>query len=88
MGINIARYKKTVSSALWVQLTLTLCYLPYTTVVAAISFRGLTLVLDTAWGIAVTLVFVNSSLNPFLYCWKIREVRLAVKDTIRPFCYC
>ncbi|XP_078384763.1 histamine H2 receptor-like [Oculina patagonica] len=87
MGINIARYKKTVSSALWVQLTLTVCYLPYTIVVAVISFRGLTLFLDTVWGIAVTLVFVNSSLNPFLYCWKIREVRLAVKDTIRSFCY-
>ena len=31
----------------------------------------------------VTLVFLNSSLNPFLYCWKISEVRQVVKETIR-----
>lgn len=86
MVMNLARYKKTVSSALWIQFTLVVCYLPYTIVVALISVNGLTLALDTAWGIAVTLVFVNSSLNPFLYCWKIREVRLAVKDIIRQFC--
>ena len=24
--------------------------------------------------------------NPFLYCWKVREVRQAVKETIRQFC--
>ena len=25
--------------------------------------------------IVVTLVYLNSSLNPILYCWKIKEVR-------------
>ena len=29
----------------------------------------------------VTLVYFNSSLNPILYCWKIREVKQAVKYT-------
>ena len=29
------------------------------------------------------LVYLNSSLNPFLYCWKISEVQQAVKETIR-----
>ena len=31
----------------------------------------------------ITLVFLNSSLNPLLYCWKIREVRQAVKEILR-----
>ncbi|XP_073229782.1 melanocyte-stimulating hormone receptor-like [Porites lutea] len=35
-----------------------------------------------------TLVFLNSSLNPFLYCWRIKEIRQAVKATIRRFCAC
>ena len=26
----------------------------------------------------VTLVFANSSINPFLYCWRIRDLRKAV----------
>ncbi|CAH3016943.1 unnamed protein product, partial [Porites evermanni] len=36
-----------------------------------------------------TLVFLNSSLNPFLYCWRIKEVRQAVKATIKQlYCNC
>ncbi|XP_022810098.1 melanocyte-stimulating hormone receptor-like, partial [Stylophora pistillata] len=39
-------------------------------------------------GMAVVIVFFNSTLNPFLYCWRISEVRKAVKQTIRhAICY-
>ena len=34
-------------------------------------------------GITSILMYFNSTLNPFLYCWKVREVRQAVKQTIR-----
>ena len=34
-------------------------------------------------GIANTLVYLNSTLDPFLYYWKISEVRQAVKLGIR-----
>ena len=33
--------------------------------------------------IATILLYFNSTLNPFLYCWKVKEVRQAVKQTIR-----
>ncbi|KAL9960238.1 hypothetical protein ACROYT_G033669 [Oculina patagonica] len=35
ISLNIARYRRTVSSALWVQLTLVACYLPHNIVTAA-----------------------------------------------------
>ena len=34
---------------------------------------------------AVTLVYLNSSLNPLLYCWKIKEVRHSVMEILRNF---
>ena len=34
-------------------------------------------------GITVMLTYFISTLNPFLYCWKVKEVRQAVKQTIR-----
>ena len=80
---NIARYRKTVSSALWVQLTLVVCYLPYCVIEALVTQRRLTSSIYLASSITVTLAYLNSSLNPILYCWKIKEVRRAVKDTIR-----
>ena len=85
--MNIARYKKTVSSALWVHLTLIVFYLPYTIAVAVNTIGGKSSSNIIAWSISGILVFLNSSLNPVLYCWKIREVRHAVKDTIGQY-YC
>ena len=88
VSLNLMRYKKTVSSSLWIQMTTLVCYLPSG---IATSLRAITGVgtpfASLALSITVTLLFLNSSLNPFLYCWKMREVRQAVKATIRKFCY-
>ena len=82
--LNIARYRKTVNSALWVQLTLVTCYLPAGTVVALMAIKGITSTLGITWIFFVTVVHLNSTLNPILYCWKIREVRRAVVEILRP----
>ena len=85
---HVARYRKIVSTIVWVQLTLVACYVPFgivTTVIVASASEGST-TLYTAWEVTTTFVFLKSSLNPILYSWKIREVRQAVKNTIRPFC--
>ena len=85
--LNIARYRKTVSSALWVQFTLFICYLPYGVVVFLTMQSTPNSAMYLAWQVTLTLVYLNSLLNPFLYCWKIKEVRQAVKETIRQiFC--
>ena len=81
--LNIERYKKTVSSISWVQLTLIICYVPYG-IESILWMNGIRT--DYSWLSTATLVYLNSSLNPILYCWKMREVRQAVKDTIRQFC--
>ena len=81
--LNIKRYRKTLSAAVWVLITLVACYLPYITVTALFSVYGPSPLLRTLWGLSGILVFLNSSLNPLLYCWKIKQVRQAVKITIR-----
>ena len=81
--LNILRYKKAVSSAIWLQLTLVACYLPYCIVSALWTHRGLSPSIVNSWSYATTLVMLNSSLNPILYCWKLVEVRQEVKNTIR-----
>ena len=85
--LNIARYRRAVYSALWVQVTLVICCLPYVIVVALHPQRGIPVSTYIAEEFAVTIFYLNSSLNPLLYCWKIREVRQAVKETLRQlFC--
>ena len=86
---NIARYKKAVSAAIWLQLTLVACYLPYGLMIALRAKSGLSETVYHAGIYTVTLIYLNSSLNPILYCWKLDEVRQAVKDTIRlVLCHC
>ena len=86
IGINLARYKKTVSSALWVQTVCLVCYVPFgLTTVVGVSTGLATPSLSLAVFLTFLLVSLNSSLNPFLYCWKMKEVRQIVKNTIRGF---
>ena len=85
--LNILRYRKTVYSALRVLITLVACYFPSGILVPLFSITGTRMSsLDIAWSISLTLLFLNSTLNPFLYCWKMREMKQAVMDTIRQFC--
>ena len=86
--LNKARYRKAVYSALWVQVTLVICYLPCVIAEAFTPQRGMPLSTYLARGFTATLLYLNSSLNPFLYCWKITEVRQAVKETLQQLHFC
>ncbi|XP_078353457.1 melanocyte-stimulating hormone receptor-like [Oculina patagonica] len=83
--LNITRYKKAVYSALWLQLTLVACYLPYGIAEALYTQNRASSSLFLADKWTEVIVYLNSSLNPFLYCWKIREVKQAVKDIMQKF---
>ena len=83
-ALNMARYRKAVSSALWVQLALAVCYVPTVLVLLVLASRKTySSHVVVIYAIANILTYFNSTLNPFLYCWKIKEVRQAVKQTIR-----
>ena len=88
-ALNMARYRKAVHSALWLQLALVVCYLPFSIVLILntnyIGSYASYLFPCVSTGV---LVYFNSTLNPFLYCWKISEVRQAVKQTIRQALCC
>ena len=86
--LSIARYKKTVYSIAWVQLALltnSICYLPY---ILITWLRDSTEIDICVWELFVTLIYLNSSLNPALYCWRIRDVRQEVKNIIRKILRC
>ena len=84
--LNIARYKKTVYSIAWVQLALLICYFPYNLIAFLALFRKLPFSTEInvylPWESFVTLLYLNSSLNPALYCWRIKDVRQEVKNMI------
>ena len=88
-ALNMARYRKAVSSALWVQLTLAVCYVPKFKMLLVITYRKTySSHVVFIYGITTILTYFNTTLNPFLFCWKVREVRQAAKETIQQaFCF-
>ncbi|XP_022803492.1 melanocyte-stimulating hormone receptor-like [Stylophora pistillata] len=90
--LTVARYRKAVSSALWVQATMVVCFSPH--VVVGIlgqvlpQSKPIASLLFITKACTVTLVYLNSSLNPILYCWKIKSIRNAVKARVKQIFCC
>lgn len=76
-GIDNRRLFKTL---LYVFLVFLLCYLPYIFCALALKTTSRNDALQITVHVTVTIVFINSSLNPVLYCWRIAEIRKAVKQ--------
>ena len=87
--LNIARYKKTVYTVAWIQFVMVACYGPYIVMAFLLNFGsvGYSTEVWIAYAVSFCLFFLNSSLNPVLYCWRIKDVRQEVKNTIRK-CLC
>ena len=87
--LNITRYKNSVSSAIWVQVALLICYIPLPVVVILVAYGQIPeSQSEIAFYVARNYVYLNSSLNPILYCWRIRTVRQAAKNTIKELNCC
>ena len=92
-ALKIAQFKKTVTSIALVQSALVICYIPFV-ILSAILLSNSVLANSEVFYMAAnlvysTLIYLNSSLNPFLYCWRIKEVKQAVKATIKQlYCNC
>ena len=80
---NLIVLIKTAVSIFYVYLVLLICYLPSSICMAVIQIYGSSIALKQFFLYSVTLVFLNSSLNPVIYCWKMRHVRHAIIDILR-----
>ncbi|XP_015774892.1 PREDICTED: alpha-1B adrenergic receptor-like [Acropora digitifera] len=75
------RQKSSVRSAFYIYLLLLACYLPNIFITSLHEMLGKNFqILDDY---TLTLVFVNSCLNPLIYCWKLRHVRRTIRMILR-----
>ena len=82
-SLKLSRYKKTVSTAMWVFAAMIICYAPFGfLLIANTTLFVLNESIEIIHVFAITLVYFNSSLNPVLYCWKMKEVKHAVREIL------
>ena len=84
--INILKYRKSVLAILYVVMVAFLNYVPFGICYAIIYYSGETPQNRVALESTLTILFLNSSLNPFIYCWRIREIRRFIISTFRHLC--
>ena len=82
---NLLQFKKSAINSFLFFIVMVLFYIP------ASTYFSLFFVTKTpwqsGWRVATTLVYINSSVNPFLYCWRMGDLRAAVMKTARKlFC--
>ena len=80
---NAARQKKTALATFYVYAVFVVCFLPFICVNAAYQIYGETELRLNLLYYSTTLVYLNSSLNPLVYCWKMGNIRKAVISVFR-----
>ena len=82
-AIDLAKYKKSVASMLYILLLFSICFLPFivSTAVDLIIHRFTEHGFVTQRVLTV-LVFLSSSLNPGLYLWRMRDIRNGLKQLL------
>ena len=75
MYFNILIYKKSAKNMFIIYSIMLFCYVPYSLALALQFAYGVNSSTFFTLSISYTIILVNSSLNPFVYFWRIREIR-------------
>ena len=81
--VNVLKCRKSSATVLYVYGLLLIFYLPLLVTFFMHTFTGYTTTVKVAYDFVTTVVFLNSLLNPLVYCWRIGEMRRAVKNILR-----
>ena len=80
---NFASLIKSAVGVSYVYLVFLVCYIPYFISLVAREINGPSTVMKRLSLFSFTFLFLNSSLNPVIYCWKIRHIRHALINILR-----
>ena len=77
------REKKSAFKMLFVYAVFVACYLPHLFTVILLTMNSSRMSFRVAEHVTLFLVLLNSSLNPLVCCWRYREIREIMKDTVK-----
>ena len=80
---DLHRQKKSAWNALIVYVTFLFCYLPFYVSVLFVLINTEEMSPLIANYATLLVIFLNSSLNPLVYCWRYREIRNVVRSSLK-----
>ena len=83
-GESVQRKRKSAMASLYVYLVFIACYLPDICVlIIGAPISEPTIDLQHFQFYTLTLLFLNSTLNPLIYCWKVKRIQHTIVSTLR-----
>ena len=82
-AINLEKYKKSLVTILYILALFSISFLPMVVSLFMLFHLGLNIETGTVYSVALVLLFLSSSLNPFLYLWRMNDIRNGVKQLFR-----
>ena len=83
VAASTARQIKSAVVTFHVYVVFLVCYLPHISMYVVHAIGGVNTTTSILWGYSMTLVYLNSSLNPLVYSWKMRHVRHHITNMLR-----
>ena len=80
---NFISLVKSVVAIFYVYIVFLICYLPFFISLVAFNISDSSMNLKRFLLYSWTVMFLNSSLNPVIYCWKMRHIQHAIIDMLR-----
>lgn len=81
--LKMRHFKKSVFNMFVIWFLMLVCYLPLICTSALFTLLGRSYSMHLAFNFTTSVMFLNSSMNPVVFCWRIREFRAAVRKTLR-----
>ena len=77
------KQRKSAYSSIFVSVVFLACYFPVLPCTILYSINPSEISFLVAHFASIFLIYLNSSLNPFVYCWRYPEIRQSVKSTVK-----
>ena len=88
-ALNMLKYKAKTYTSLMILELFALCYFPYLCFeIARLAGGGHDFIDIAEYFILETIVFLNSSLNPIIYFWRVKDLRRAAWNTLKSLNVC
>ena len=81
--VNVLKCRKSAVTVLYVYGLFVICYVPYIATSIVEELLGSTTKVLIAYDLCETAIYINSFLNPIVYCLRIRKMRRAVKNILK-----
>ena len=83
-GESVQRKRRSAMASLYVYLVFIVCYLPNICVLIIVATNSEPRInVNHLQFYTLTLVFLNSTLNPLIYCWKMKRIQHTIVGTLR-----